>query len=837
MSPRSSIANSCTCGDGYASHPTDDSARLVPAARSSQEHIAANRVAASQPPCSIITLAISQSSDKEWQGVQQCSDAGGVAWSLSDGAEEWKSRERQSEAMMETKLGAEARSQEHQRGAAKGRSKVAHPYACVTVHEQQQQQTVVHEQWCKDSSSSVWAAAVGCSPKPSYEIADSPEVLAQLFGRNDAAFKPAPVPADTLFPIQPGHPHRPHWATVLATTMLSISDSYALPTTTSIVWCHYQPDSPSSLPSLLRNFRHNRRTNVFFIPKTMPVNTNSVYYAALTVPSAMGCPEMPLVVVEDDVAFASNFYNHLSNLHKSALALKLAGSHQEFSIDYSSKRQRAAATAADSSGQQQAAAGSSRQQRAAAGSSGQQRAAAGSSRQQRAAAGSSEQQQAAAGSSRQQRAAAGSSGLQRAAAGSSRQQQAAAGSSEQQQAAAGSSGQQRAAVSSSRQQQAAAGSSGQQRAAAGSSRQQRAAAGSSEQQQAAAGSSRQQRAAAGSSGLQRAAAGSSEQQRAAAGSSGHEQAAPSSSEQQQAAAGSSGQQRAAAGREGSHRTPPTPMAKLTTGAAGQSTKASSSAGDRASRLSEAARAYLKPKRGQPQPSIAALAQQFSVPYATLHGVIKRGGVVATRGRPTVLSAVAEQQLRDMVVGAQQQGVGVTKTALLAAVKRTVKATARKGEADPFQGKAPGEKWRQGFKAAFKPWTPMNLTTDMLDAAVQRSAILQPSLRFPAEDRFYFKHEVVARAAKKAVKKSNANVSIVQHTGGASAVFNDKDGKSTRFHMAEDFSVALGLASYRGMVVLQHPWQCQRRATESCNAATSLDATSRRDCLSHRALLV
>ncbi|KAJ9511802.1 hypothetical protein QJQ45_022678 [Haematococcus lacustris] len=414
----------------------------------------------------------------------------------------------------------------------------------------------------------------------------------------------------------------------------------------------------------------------------------------------------------------------------------------------------------------------------------------------------------------------------------------------------------------------------------------------------------------------------------------------------------------------------------------QSTKASSSAGDRASRLSEAARAYLKPKWGQPQPSIAALAQQFSVPYATLQGVIKRGGVVAKRGRPIVLSAVAEQQLRDMVVGAQQQGVGVTKTALLAAVKRTVKATARKGEADPFQGKAPGEKWRRGFmrrqglalrkatpvtknrrqaaanpgrsitcvawgsadgqvmppnfvyagkqlshnalgathfyhrsaiivkegthmmdgrlfpklldvmaaqipggvsptkrallvldghasrfsaetkeaarrhgfdllvlpaqctsflqpwdqlfssvkavyqrllgqaayeagvngfnpapsqiislvdtavhysvgfsceplqrallktglhppsketmlaaaaasmvggkqQAAFKPWTSMNLTTDMLDAAVQRSAILQPSLRFPAEDRFYFKHEVVARAAKKAVKKSKA----------------------------------------------------------------------------------
>ncbi|KAJ9534345.1 hypothetical protein QJQ45_016039, partial [Haematococcus lacustris] len=149
----------------------------------------------------------------------------------------------------------------------------------------------------------------------------------------------------------------------------------------------------------------------------------------------------------------------------------------------------------------------------------------------------------------------------------------------------------------------------------------------------------------------------------------------------------------------SHRTPPTPMAKLTTGAAGQSTKASSSAGDRASRLSEAARAYLKPKRGQPQPSIAALAQQFSVPYATLHGVIKRGGVVAKRGRPTVLSAVGEQQLRDMVVGAQQQGVGVTKTALLAAVRTTQRVTERKGKVDPFKGKAPGKKWRQGFMRA------------------------------------------------------------------------------------------------------------------------------------------
>ncbi|GFH23852.1 hypothetical protein HaLaN_21540, partial [Haematococcus lacustris] len=42
--------------------------------------------------------------------------------------------------------------------------------------------------------------------------------------------------------------------------------------------------------------------------------------------------------------------------------------------------------------------------------------------------------------------------------------------------------------------------------------------------------------------------------------------------------------------------------------------------------------------------------------------------------------------------------------------------------------------------------------------------------------------------------NQAVMPCVKHTGGASAVFNDNDGRSTRFHMAEDFPVALGLAS-------------------------------------------
>ncbi|KAJ9534300.1 hypothetical protein QJQ45_007033 [Haematococcus lacustris] len=179
----------------------------------------------------------------------------------------------------------------------------------------------------------------------------------------------------------------------------------------------------------------------------------------------------------------------------------------------------------------------------------------------------------------------------------------------------------------------------------------------------------------------------------------------------------------------SYRTPPAFMAKLTTGASRPSSLAQDSTGERAKRLFAAANAYMKVKRGQPQPSMAAVAREHGVPYATFHRVIKRGGVIAKRGRPTALSAVEEEKLRDLVVRGQQQGVGVTKTALLAAVRTTQRVTERKSKVDPFKGIDPDTNWPQ------------------------RSAQPQPSLRFPAEDRFYTKHEVVAEAAKKAAKAS------------------------------------------------------------------------------------
>ncbi|KAJ9507860.1 hypothetical protein QJQ45_021201, partial [Haematococcus lacustris] len=81
----------------------------------------------------------------------------------------------------------------------------------------------------------------------------------------------------------------------------------------------------------------------------------------------------------------------------------------------------------------------------------------------------------------------------------------------------------------------------------------------------------------------------------------------------------------------------------------KSSLAQDSTGERSKRLLAAANAYLKVKRGQPQPSTAAVAREHCVPYATLRRVIKRGGVIAKRERPTALSAVEEEQLRDLVV--------------------------------------------------------------------------------------------------------------------------------------------------------------------------------------------
>ncbi|KAJ9518023.1 hypothetical protein QJQ45_004323 [Haematococcus lacustris] len=157
----------------------------------------------------------------------------------------------------------------------------------------------------------------------------------------------------------------------------------------------------------------------------------------------------------------------------------------------------------------------------------------------------------------------------------------------------------------------------------------------------------------------------------------------------------------------------------------RSSLAQDSASERLRRLLAAAGAYLKVKRGQPQPSMAAVPREHGVPYTTLLRVIKRGGVIAKRGRPTALSAVEEEQLRDLVVRGQQQGVGVTKTALLAAVRTTQRVTERKGKVGPLKGKAPGKNW-------LAPGKPPQAPRSSQEASQPAASEPGPSTPLPAK---------------------------------------------------------------------------------------------------------
>ncbi|KAJ9532476.1 hypothetical protein QJQ45_010504 [Haematococcus lacustris] len=107
------------------------------------------------------------------------------------------------------------------------------------------------------------------------------------------------------------------------------------------------------------------------------------------------------------------------------------------------------------------------------------------------------------------------------------------------------------------------------------------------------------------------------------------------------------------------------MARTPSKAVKGSSKASTSAAARPSKLVAAAKAYFKYQRGVARTSQRALAQQHGVSRSTLNRVISRGGTLPKQGRPTVLVPAEEKWLVSMVKGSQEQGQGVTKLALLA----------------------------------------------------------------------------------------------------------------------------------------------------------------------------
>ncbi|KAJ9508527.1 hypothetical protein QJQ45_012062 [Haematococcus lacustris] len=125
-------------------------------------------------------------------------------------------------------------------------------------------------------------------------------------------------------------------------------------------------------------------------------------------------------------------------------------------------------------------------------------------------------------------------------------------------------------------------------------------------------------------------------------------------------------------------------------------KASTSAAARPSKLVAAAKAYFKYQRGVARTSQRALAQQHGVSRSTLNRVISRGGTLPKQGRPTVLVPAEEKWLVSMVKGSQEQGQGVTKLALLAAVGTIAKARERRDEPPPFGGATPSKKWGQTY---------------------------------------------------------------------------------------------------------------------------------------------
>ncbi|KAJ9529179.1 hypothetical protein QJQ45_007855 [Haematococcus lacustris] len=138
------------------------------------------------------------------------------------------------------------------------------------------------------------------------------------------------------------------------------------------------------------------------------------------------------------------------------------------------------------------------------------------------------------------------------------------------------------------------------------------------------------------------------------------------------------------------------MATATARRASTLSKASDSPGHRASRLAAAAKALFKYKRGFARPSVRAVAKQHGVPRSTLNEIVKRGGRVATRGRPTALTEAEELQLAGIVKGAQAQGRGVTRLDLLGAVQRACEARVRKGLPHPFPNATPSRKWFSAF---------------------------------------------------------------------------------------------------------------------------------------------
>ncbi|KAL6757828.1 hypothetical protein V8C86DRAFT_3094486 [Haematococcus lacustris] len=102
---------------------------------------------------------------------------------------------------------------------------------------------------------------------------------------------------------------------------------------------------------------------------------------------------------------------------------------------------------------------------------------------------------------------------------------------------------------------------------------------------------------------------------------------------------------------------------------------------------------------------------------------------------------------------------------------------------------------------------------MLRVAAQRSAQPQPSLRFPAEDRFYFKHEVVAEAAKKAAARAALVEQLTELQGSHEALHQEMEALGSQLQLLRGNPQALAALAMSDLqsleAELEHTCRCVR----------------------------
>jgi len=109
---------------------------------------------------------------------------------------------------------------------------------------------------------------------------------------------------------------RPYWARTLSNTLVSALASGLPAATITIVWCKHFNSTAVKANSLLNNLQYSRTINVMFIPDDYPIDdldaATSAQLTAMMIPEYYGVPDLPLLVTEDDVAFAPDMRQRLA---------------------------------------------------------------------------------------------------------------------------------------------------------------------------------------------------------------------------------------------------------------------------------------------------------------------------------------------------------------------------------------------------------------------------------------------------------------------------------------------------------------------------------------------